>query len=357
MLEETLRRALQTVLEVSVDTGVADATSTVNHLDDIAKDWPVDAFVHLIVEITGGTGEGQIRKIASNTATSLVPVTNFTTAPDATSTYRIGFFGKMASDITAWGGTALTGRDVSLDFKALTDDSIKGLLKSIGDVATLENLITRIGQSSDAIVAAGATGSISAKLRRATQGLEDLKTLIVLAAGTAIIGKVGIDQTTPGTTDRVTTNLDKVSGTALTGRDISLDLAKLDLALTALRDAITAAAPNAKTLNDLYTAIGAIGGTVNRGSFITGQKTITTAGIAEQLLSQAVPNGFTAAVAAKETNTGLVYIGNSKANAENHAVALPLSSGRVITLKITNLNLIWVDAAVNAEGIDYILET
>jgi len=34
-------------------------------------------------------------------------------APDSTSTYRIGFFGKMASDITAWGGTALTGRDIS----------------------------------------------------------------------------------------------------------------------------------------------------------------------------------------------------------------------------------------------------
>jgi len=35
-------------------------------------------------------------------------------------------------------------------------------------------------------------------------------------AGTAIIGKVGIDQTTPGTTDRVTANVDKVGGTAIT---------------------------------------------------------------------------------------------------------------------------------------------
>ena len=226
MLEETLRKALRTVLEASIDTGVADATSAVNHLDDSAKDWPVDAFVNLIVEITGGTGEGQIRKIASNTATSLVPVTDFTAAPDATSTYRIGFFGKMASDITAWGGTALTGRDISLDLKALTDDSIKGLLKSIGDIAALENLVTRIGQTSDAIVAAGATGSIAAKLRRATQGLEDLKTLIVLAAGTNIIGKVGIDQTTPGTTNRVTANADKWGGTSQTGLDIGTELPK-----------------------------------------------------------------------------------------------------------------------------------
>ncbi len=119
MLEETLKRLLQAIVEVSVDTGVADATSAVNHLDDSAKSWPVNAFENLIVEITGGTGEGQIRKITSNTANSIVPVTNFDTAPDATSTYRIGFFGKMASDITAWGGTALTGRDISLDLANL----------------------------------------------------------------------------------------------------------------------------------------------------------------------------------------------------------------------------------------------
>lgn len=100
MLEETLRKALRAVMEASVDTGVADDTSLVTRLDDSSKNWPVNAFVNLIVEITGGTGEGQIRKIASNTATSIVPITNFATAPDATSTYRIGFFGKMASEIT-----------------------------------------------------------------------------------------------------------------------------------------------------------------------------------------------------------------------------------------------------------------
>jgi lysophospholipase L1-like esterase len=59
------------------------------------------------------------------------------------------------------------------------------------------------GAIADAIVAAGAAGTLSAKLRRVTQGLEDLKTTIVLAAGANIIGKVGIDQTTPGTTNGV----------------------------------------------------------------------------------------------------------------------------------------------------------
>lgn len=59
------------------------------------------------------------------------------------------------------------------------------------------------GATTDAIVAAGAAGTVSAKLRRITQGLEDLKSLIVLGAGSALIGKVGIDQTTPGTTNKV----------------------------------------------------------------------------------------------------------------------------------------------------------
>lgn len=200
MLEETLIKALRTILEASVDTGVADDTSLVNRLDDSSKDWPVNAFTNLIVEITDGTGEGQIRKIASNTATSLVPVTNFATAPDATSTYRIGFFGKMASDITAWGGTALTGRDISLDLKALTDDSIKGLLRSLSDIGVAAGeddmgLLERIGE----LKAAPTANTLLARLA-------DLKTLIVLAAGTNLIGKVnpqseaGAGQTPVGVT-------------------------------------------------------------------------------------------------------------------------------------------------------------
>lgn len=175
-----LREVLRALVEVSVDTGVADDTSLVTRLDDSAKAWPVDAFTDLIVEISAGTGEGQVRKIFTNTATSLVPVTNFGTAPDATSQYRIGFYGKMTSDIASWGGTALTGRDVSLDLKALVDDSTKGILKSIGDSAALENLITRIGQTSDAMVAAGAAGSLAAKQRRLTNDISALLTAVGL---------------------------------------------------------------------------------------------------------------------------------------------------------------------------------
>lgn len=48
--------------------------------------------------------------------------------------------------------------------------------------------------------------------------LKDILSLVVLAAGTNIIGKVGIDQTTPGTTNGVQVNAALPAGTALLGK-------------------------------------------------------------------------------------------------------------------------------------------
>ena len=56
----------------------------------------------------------------------------------------------------------------------------------------LAGLVTRVGE----VQASPTANSVLARLK-------DLLTGIVLAAGSAIIGKVGIDQTTPGTTNRV----------------------------------------------------------------------------------------------------------------------------------------------------------
>jgi hypothetical protein len=61
---------------------------------------------------------------------------------------------------------------------------------NIGNVDIVTVPADPFGANADAAVAAGATGSIQAKLRRATQGLEDLKSLIVLAAGANAIGKL-----------------------------------------------------------------------------------------------------------------------------------------------------------------------
>jgi hypothetical protein len=60
------------------------------------------------------------------------------------------------------------------------------LLKGIKNI-----LYDALGTAADVIVAAGAVGSISAKLRRLTQGVEDLKSLISLGPGEAHLGEVG----------------------------------------------------------------------------------------------------------------------------------------------------------------------
>lgn len=98
---------------------------------------------------------------------------------------------------------------------------------------------TVLGLVADAIVAAGATGTVSAKLRRVTQGLEDLKTLIVLAAGTNIIGKVGIDQTTPGTTNGIVVNNGAAAAAVNIqdgGNSITVDAVSLPLPTNAAKE-------------------------------------------------------------------------------------------------------------------------
>ncbi len=90
-------------------------------------------------------------------------------------------------------------------------------------------------------------------------------------------------------------------------------------------------------------------------SFSTGKKTVAAHGTAEQLPSVALTGGQMAYISAPTGNTGNVWIGSSKANAEAHTVAYLLTAGESTIAHVTNLNLIWVDSAVNTEGIKYLV--
>jgi hypothetical protein len=70
----------------SFATGTATA-GAVSSLTNSGKAWAVNQWTNSQVRIAAGTGAGQIRTIASNTATAVTPATNFTIAPDATSQY------------------------------------------------------------------------------------------------------------------------------------------------------------------------------------------------------------------------------------------------------------------------------
>lgn len=89
----------------------------------------------------------------------------------------------------------------------------------------------------------------------------------------------------------------------------------------------------------------------NRSSFTTGSKTVTTAGVAEQLPDIAVPEGREALITAKDSNGGRVYIGGTKAEAEAHT--LSLGADDIFGEYLTNLNCLWIDVDTGGEGIDY----
>lgn len=71
-----------------ISTGAASG-GTLSSLTDASQTWAVNQFVSFGIQITGGTGAGQVRVIGSNTATDITVTVNWTTAPDATSTYTI----------------------------------------------------------------------------------------------------------------------------------------------------------------------------------------------------------------------------------------------------------------------------
>lgn len=73
-------------------TGQASAGTGTTLTDNgvpAAKTWPVNGWANAQIRITGGTGAGQIRTIASNTATVITVSAAWTTNPDSSSTYRI----------------------------------------------------------------------------------------------------------------------------------------------------------------------------------------------------------------------------------------------------------------------------
>lgn len=99
---------------------------------------------------------------------------------------------------------------------------------------------------------------------------------------------------------------------------------------------------------------GSGGGTAvaNRGAWAAAQKNVAAAGTPVQCSAQAVPNGFGVLVMAKVTNTGNIGVGTSSANA-NLTTGAPviLPPGSAVKLYVTNENLIWLDSAVNGEGV------
>ena len=69
--------------------GTSTGTNTTTTLNNTGKTWAVNSWANYQVRISEGTGAGQVRTIASNTATALTVSAAWTITPDATSKYII----------------------------------------------------------------------------------------------------------------------------------------------------------------------------------------------------------------------------------------------------------------------------
>lgn len=89
-------------------------------------------------------------------------------------------------------------------------------------------------------------------------------------------------------------------------------------------------------------------------NIFTGQKVVTTSGTPVQLATQSVESDQIVLLKAKAANTGYITVGDTSAHALNSGSGFfKLAAGQSIEIRCTNTNLIWIDATVNGEGIEY----
>lgn len=90
------------------------------------------------------------------------------------------------------------------------------------------------------------------------------------------------------------------------------------------------------------------------GIALSGQKTVATAGTAVALGTATPFNALM--VKALTTNTGLMYVGNNGSGDVDNTNGYPLAAGdQVIFTMVGNLGNIWVDSAVNGEGVAWLI--
>jgi hypothetical protein len=95
----------------------------------------------------------------------------------------------------------------------------------------------------------------------------------------------------------------------------------------------------------------------NKKTWRHGQKNVTTAGTPEALGDLEIPDGYPVTVIAKTGNTGYIYLGKTEGACANSNTRFDgLSAGLAHSLRVKNLNEIWIDASVDGEGVSWSVE-
>lgn len=88
---------------------------------------------------------------------------------------------------------------------------------------------------------------------------------------------------------------------------------------------------------------------VSPATLYNGKKTVTTAGTRVTLASSTTVQSVT--IKALASNTGTIYVGDTSVASTN---GFQLSAGETVSLDLTNLNTVNLDASVSGEGVTYL---
>ncbi len=136
-----------------------------------------------------------------------------------------------------------------------------------------------------------------------------------IPAGGNLIGKVGIDQATDGTTNRVVSKISQTAG------------------------------ENVVSFGNTAQPVFISGSSIN----VSNVATVTTAGTRVQLPD--IPCREITIIA-KRLNTGYIFVGGS--NVSSTVYGVELAAKESFTFVVANANLIYIDASVSGEGISYV---
>jgi len=175
------------------------------------------------------------------------------------------------------------------------------------------------------------TQPVSGTFFQATQPVS-IATAPVLVAGTALIGKVGIDQATANANEVVLK-----AGTAEIGK-LAAGVASIGI--------VVLTAETTKVIGTVNIASGQIVNPTTPTTLIAFVTAVTTAGTRVQLASNAVSGII---LEAPSTNTGIMYIGGSAVSAT--VFGAELQAGQSTSVAIDNTNKIYIDSSVNGEKV------
>jgi len=109
-----------------------------------------------------------------------------------------------------------------------------------------------------------------------------------------------------------------------------------------------------KEIRDLLQQIlASLGGAENAVDWDHDHCRIATPGEPKQLSPMLIPDGMEVVVRALPGNTGDVYVGKSKDLVKNANRRIALEKKDHTRMRVQNTSLIWVDAAIATEGVDY----